>query len=151
MTKTPLSAGALASLAMIVAVPVAAQTGPEEPVFIEEIITTATKREQTLQETPVAVTVIGAEAMQRAQVRDIKDLQAMVPSLRISQLQTSGNTNGIIRGFGNGANNPLSACLSMASTDPGRPQRSPTFRTSSASKSCAAPRARSSARTPRPV
>jgi outer membrane receptor protein involved in Fe transport len=36
---------------------------------------------------------------------DMKDLQFIVPSLRVTQLQTTGNTNFIIRGFGNGANN----------------------------------------------
>ncbi len=69
------------------------------------IVVTATKRETTLQETPVAVTVTTAETLQREQIRDLKDLQTIVPSLRVSQLQSSANTNFIIRGFGNGANN----------------------------------------------
>ncbi|MCH7502936.1 MAG: TonB-dependent receptor [Proteobacteria bacterium] len=72
---------------------------------IEEIIVTAQKRQQTLQEVPVAVTVVTANDMQQAQMLDIKDLQSIVPSLRITQLQTTANTNFIIRGFGNGANN----------------------------------------------
>ena len=70
------------------------------------IIVTATKREQTLEEVPVAVSVTSAAAIERAQVRDLRDLQTLVPSLRVSQLQSSANTNFIIRGFGNGANNP---------------------------------------------
>ena len=69
------------------------------------IIVTATKREQTLQEVPVAVSVTTAEAIERAQIRDLNDLQTLVPSLRVGQLQSSANTNFIIRGFGNGANN----------------------------------------------
>ncbi len=73
---------------------------------IEEILVTATKREQTLQEVPVAVSVIDADVVNKAQINDILDLQASVPSLRVTQLQSSGNTNFIIRGFGNGANNP---------------------------------------------
>ncbi len=72
----------------------------------EEIIVMATKRPQTLQEVPVAVTVVGSEDLERAQINDILDLQSVVPSLRITQLQTAGNTNFVIRGFGNGANNP---------------------------------------------
>src|SRR3546814_5959156 len=36
---------------------------------------------------------------------DLIDLQSSVPSLRVGQLQSSANTNFIIRGFGNGANN----------------------------------------------
>ena len=69
------------------------------------IVVTATKREQTLQEVPVAVTVTTGEAIEREQIRDLKDLQTIVPSLRVNQLQSSTNTNFIIRGFGNGANN----------------------------------------------
>ncbi len=71
----------------------------------EEIIVTATKRETTLQDTPVAVSVTSAAAIERAQVRDLKDLQTLVPSLRVSQLQSSASTDFIIRGFGNGSNN----------------------------------------------
>ncbi len=80
---------------------------PAEDEFIEsnDIIVTASKREATLQDTPIAVSVTTAEAIERAQVRDILDLQTLVPSLRVSQLQSSANTNFIIRGFGNGANN----------------------------------------------
>lgn len=70
-----------------------------------EIIVTATKREQTLQEIPVAVSVTTAETIERNQVRDLRDLQTLVPSLKVAQLQSSANTNFLIRGFGNGANN----------------------------------------------
>jgi len=92
---------ALAVLASIAAPTVSfAQEG-----LIEEIVVTATKRTQTLQETPVAVTVTTAEVIEKAQILDISDLQSVVPSLRVSQLQNSTNTNFAIRGFGNGANN----------------------------------------------
>jgi len=70
-----------------------------------EIIVTASKRSQTLQDTPIAVSVTSAADLQNSQIRDLIDLQSAVPSLRVSQLQSSANTNFIIRGFGNGANN----------------------------------------------
>lgn len=70
-----------------------------------DIIVTASKRSQTLQDTPVAVSVTSAAALEESQIRDLIDLQSSVPSLRVSQLQSSANTNFIIRGFGNGANN----------------------------------------------
>lgn len=78
-----------------------------EEAAVEEdvIIVTATKREQTLQEIPISVSVTSAETIERAQVRDLLDLQTLVPSLKVGQLQSSANTNFIIRGFGNGANN----------------------------------------------
>ncbi len=77
----------------------------EEAVDEDVIIVTATKREQTLEEVPVAVSVTSAAEIERAQIRDLKDLQTLVPSLRVSQLQSSASTDFIIRGFGNGSNN----------------------------------------------
>ena len=70
-----------------------------------DIVVTATKRETTLLDTPIAVSVTSGKTIQEAQIRDLIDLQSVVPSLRVSQLQSSANTNFIIRGFGNGANN----------------------------------------------
>lgn len=69
------------------------------------IIVTATKREQTLQETPISVSVTTGETLEQAQIRDILDLQTVAPSLRVSQLQNSSSSTFIIRGFGNGDNN----------------------------------------------
>lgn len=71
----------------------------------DEIIVTATKRETTLQATPIAVTVTSADVIEKAQILDIKDLQSVVPTFRVSQLQNSANTSLSIRGFGNGGNN----------------------------------------------
>jgi outer membrane receptor protein involved in Fe transport len=73
---------------------------------LETMIVTATKREATLQEIPVAVTVTTAETIERAAINDLKDMQSVVPSLKINTLQGSSETNFFIRGFGNGANNP---------------------------------------------
>jgi iron complex outermembrane recepter protein len=99
--------------ALMVAAPAFAQDAPapqaseEEAVADEgnEIVVTASKRESTLQDTPIAVSVTSEEQIERSQVRDLIDLQTLVPSLKVGQLQSSANTNFIIRGFGNGANN----------------------------------------------
>jgi iron complex outermembrane receptor protein len=73
---------------------------------IDEIIVTANKREQTLQEVPISVSVTSGETIQQSSIVDLIDLQTAVPSLRVNQLQSSAQTNFVIRGFGNGANNP---------------------------------------------
>jgi len=87
--------------------PVVAQEAVEEDDSrtLQTITVTATKREQTLQDVPVAVSVVGNETIEKAEIQDLGDLQSIVPSLRVGQLQSSANTNFIIRGFGNGANN----------------------------------------------
>ena len=77
----------------------------EAPENSNRIIVTASKREQTLQETPIAVSVTSGEVLEQAQIRDVLDLQTVTPSLRVSQLQTSSASTFIIRGFGNGDNN----------------------------------------------
>jgi iron complex outermembrane receptor protein len=69
------------------------------------IIVTASKRETTLQETPIAVSVTSGETIEQAQIRDIADLQSLVPSLRVSQLQSAFATSFSIRGFGTDGNN----------------------------------------------
>jgi iron complex outermembrane receptor protein len=94
-------------LALSVASPVVAQ---EKQVFtdnnaISEIVVTATKREQTLQDVPISVAVTGQQTIERAQVRDLIDLQSVVPSLKVSQFNATGQTNFVIRGFGNGNGN----------------------------------------------
>jgi outer membrane receptor protein involved in Fe transport len=69
------------------------------------IIVTASKRTATLQDTPISVSVTGKQQIEQAQIRDLKDLQTLVPSLRVNQFQSSANTTFSIRGFGNGSNN----------------------------------------------
>ncbi len=113
MIRTPLPirsgmhrlACSAASLAALSVAGLTTTAVAQEEALLEEIIVVSQKREQTLQSLPVAVSVVSQTAMDEAQVLDIKDLQSLVPSLRVSQLQASGNTTFIVRGFGNGANN----------------------------------------------
>lgn len=95
--------------AFVVAAPAVAQDAAAAVAETAEddiIIVTASKRATTLQETPISVSVTDGATIAQAQVRDLLDIQTLVPSLRVTQLQSSANTNFIIRGFGNGANNP---------------------------------------------
>ncbi|MEO5937651.1 MAG: TonB-dependent receptor [Sphingomonas sp.] len=108
---------AASAIVLIAATPAVAQTAPTTaPVAAadsqddgiasdNDIVVTATKRAQTLQDTPISVAVATAAQIERSQVRDLIDLQTLVPSLKVGQLQSSANTDFIIRGFGNGANN----------------------------------------------
>jgi outer membrane receptor protein involved in Fe transport len=97
----------LLGLAVITAMsPAFGQSEDDEISTLEEVIVTSTKREQTLQEIPIAVSVVDAEVLSQAHITDMIQLQTLVPSLKVTQLQTTSDTNFIIRGFGNGANNP---------------------------------------------
>jgi outer membrane receptor protein involved in Fe transport len=99
-------ADAQAKAAAVAAAEAAASAAHKDNASGTQIVVTATKREQTLQDVPVAVTVTTEDTIEKGQIRDLKDLQTVVPSLQVGQRQSSAQTNFFIRGFGNGANNP---------------------------------------------
>lgn len=105
--KTALTLSAGFAAFAVLSMPAVAQDAPEEDESrtLQTVTITATKREQTLQDVPVAVSVVDESVIEKAEIVDLGDLQSVVPSLRVSQQQSSSNTNFIIRGFGNGANN----------------------------------------------
>ena len=106
-TRFTLLAGAATMAIAMPGVAFAQDEQPDEPQLEASnvIIVTASKREQTLQETPISVSVTSGEVLETAQIRDVLDLQTVTPSLRVSQLQSASATTFIIRGFGNGDNN----------------------------------------------
>jgi len=106
MNFSALRIAILAGASLIATAATAQQSAQNDAANDDDIIiVTASKQAKTLQDTPISVSVTGRQAIETAQIRDALDLQTLVPSLRVSQLQSSANTSFIIRGFGNGANN----------------------------------------------
>lgn len=77
-----------------------AQDAPddESPARGEEITVTAQKTRQSLQKVPLAVSAIGAQAIEDSRIRTAADLQEHTPGLSITSLQ--GGTQIAIRGVG---------------------------------------------------
>ncbi len=79
--------------ALLAAFPAAAE--------IDEIVVVAQKREQSLQEVPIAISAYGADSLSEAGVRDIRDLAVLSPSLVLSSSQSeTAGTVARIRGIG---------------------------------------------------
>ncbi|MEL6568287.1 MAG: TonB-dependent receptor [Pseudomonadota bacterium] len=72
---------------------------------MDTVIVTSAKREQTLQDTPIAVSVVSSDVLDEAEIIDIVDLQSVVPSLQVSQATSTIQTAFTIRGFGSASNN----------------------------------------------
>ena len=72
--------------------------GPLQAQMLEEVIVTAQKREQNLQDVPIAVSAFNAEMLEQSGVKDMFDLQANSPSLIVGASQTSTSTTFSIRG-----------------------------------------------------
>ncbi len=85
----------------------AQQAEPQDAEAAEEgeIIVTASKREQTLQDVAISVSVTDSKTIEQSSVSDLIDLQTLVPSLKVPQFQSAAQTNFVIRGFGNGSGN----------------------------------------------
>ncbi|GGZ42334.1 TonB-dependent receptor [Asticcacaulis endophyticus] len=78
----------------------------DEPEEILEIVVTAQKREQSLQDVPIVVTTLSAKLLQDAGVRDIKDMQVLTPGLTVTSTQNESLTTARIRGVGTVGDNP---------------------------------------------
>jgi len=73
---------------------------------VDDIIVTAQKREQSLQDVPIVVTSLSAEILEDAGVRDIKDLQILTPGLTVTSTTSEASTTARIRGVGTVGDNP---------------------------------------------
>ncbi|TXH70937.1 MAG: TonB-dependent receptor [Lysobacteraceae bacterium] len=72
----------------------------EEAATLDQITVTAQKREEALQDVPIVVTALSEQLLEDSGVRDIKDLQALVPGLTVTSTQSESQTVARIRGIG---------------------------------------------------
>jgi iron complex outermembrane receptor protein len=112
----PAAIVALAIVLVVTAVPVVAQeaeeaaveaketVAEEEDEFVEEadvITVTARKREENVQEVPVAITVMMGELLEDQGAADISDIQASVPNLSLYEGRNQSTTlTAFMRGIG---------------------------------------------------
>ena len=78
----------------------------DQPTNVDEIIVTAQKREQSLQDVPIVVTSLSQEVLADAGVRDIKDLQILTPGMTVTSTASEASTTARIRGVGTVGDNP---------------------------------------------
>jgi iron complex outermembrane receptor protein len=94
----------LAALGAAIALPAGAQTAPAADTGVttlEAVKVTARKREESLQDVPVAVTALTAEQLDKLAIKDLGDLQGQVPNLTIYAARGSNTTiTTFIRGVG---------------------------------------------------
>lgn len=69
---------------------------------LEEVVVTAQKREESLQDTPIAITAFGARALENQRISNVMDLSNKVPALTLVPFAgTRVAPNLFIRGMGN--------------------------------------------------
>lgn len=80
--------------------------GPDAFAQLEEIIVTATKRAEDLQDIPIAVTALSETTLREAGVENIADVAQLVPSLTVNTNLNPFAAGVRIRGFGTQQNDP---------------------------------------------
>jgi iron complex outermembrane recepter protein len=73
---------------------------------LTEIIVTAQKRSQNLQDVPISVIAVSAQQLQDAGVTDIKNLTVLTPGLTVTSTTSENSTTARIRGIGTVGDNP---------------------------------------------
>lgn len=80
------------AVAMIAATPANAQ--------VDEIIVTAQKVQQNVQDVPIAISAVTGEAMARAGAKSLEDITSIVPSVTFRKGTTNANSAIVMRGVG---------------------------------------------------
>jgi iron complex outermembrane receptor protein len=99
LTGTALAAGLIPAMALAQETP-----PPKDALEVEEIIVTAQRREEKLQDIPAAVSAFSGDQLSAAGVDDIKELTSVTPGLFVTQGSLSPQPT--IRGIGARGNNP---------------------------------------------
>ena len=107
LTRFTLAAFALTFVSVTSVLLPAQSVRAESANVIEEVVVTARKREESLQETPLAVSVLTSAVIESQRVEGIRDLGVIVPGLITTE--TTSSTAGLVflRGIGSGSLTPL--------------------------------------------
>ena len=102
--KTPLRRiiGA-ALLSLFTATSATAQDSDDNPLTLEEVIVTAQKREQGLQDVPIAISAVSGDSLRSSNITNLQELSSLVPSLYVAESFVGDSI--FIRGLGSGQNN----------------------------------------------
>src|SRR5208282_5172480 len=84
----------------------AQQQTPAPTPGLAEIIVTAQKREQNIQDVPISVIALDSQQLQDAGVKDIKNMQVLTPGLTVTSTTSENVTTARIRGIGTVGDNP---------------------------------------------
>src|SRR5574340_223536 len=72
-------------------------------VFLDEVVVTAQKRVQSIEDVPIAMTVVGRKALDNSRATTLADMQQLVPNFSIAQ--SLGVNTVTVRGVGGGGRN----------------------------------------------
>lgn len=81
-----------------------ARAAEPETVAVEEVIVTAQKRSENIQDVPLSIMAVSEKALEARGVEDVTDLERLVPNLRLDTISQAAGLTLRIRGFGASSN-----------------------------------------------
>ena len=106
--------GGIVILGSLLPAPAVAQQDGNE-VQLEEIVVTARKREESVLETPVSISVFSSEVIERASMQSLEDVAALTPGLTFNSYAAGNYAVPTIRGMARAditdIEDNVSACL----------------------------------------
>ena len=103
ISRVALAISVALSSGLIVGVPPArAADAADEPQGLQEVVVTARKREETLNNVSAAISVVGADELRNSVVNDVRQLQNITPELTVGEVV--GAMKMTMRGLGNTSN-----------------------------------------------
>ncbi len=86
---------------------VAAPASAQQEFLLEEVVVTARKREESLQDVPVSISVLNSDMLVESGIRDAYDLFDMTPGINWEQAQDRQGSRPSVRGVQTAAQNPV--------------------------------------------
>ncbi|BFM18177.1 TonB-dependent receptor [Maricurvus nonylphenolicus] len=106
-----LSASILATLTVSTSTHIYAQD--DDLLSLEEVVVTAERRSQTLQEIPLAISAVSGDKIERSQITRTDDITSLAPGLQISSGRL-GEQKVVIRGVGGSVRDNIAASPKVA-------------------------------------
>ena len=75
--------------------------------MLEEVVVTARRREENLQDLPLSIAAISADAMEAQGIYSVEDVGDFIPNVTLTQSDRANNTRIVIRGIGGGHPDPV--------------------------------------------
>ncbi|MBA6413205.1 TonB-dependent receptor [Parahaliea sp. F7430] len=94
--------GSIAALVMALGVPAGMYPAFSSAAVLEEVVVTARKREESMQQTPISITALTSESMERAGINELTAIDRQTPNLTFTVGTGGGSStvNAFIRGVG---------------------------------------------------
>ncbi|WP_317930456.1 TonB-dependent receptor [Halioxenophilus sp. WMMB6] len=91
--RKTLIASSILSASAVITLPSFAQSGDEYAGLLEEIVVTARRRDEGLQDVPITVNAVSSEQIANLNIRHFEDLEGLVPGLTLSEDSLAPNAS----------------------------------------------------------